>query len=144
MSSDVVAHSSTEDRYTVDDEAYEPTYAEAFPPLPVANTTERGEPATKAPAPQWKKLSLKTSTVTQVIWCHVFQKIWNVIGTRSNVNFPFKMCFPGYQVFCVPLEERKYKDLKEQSFGDQGWQGEQAKICGAIMSQTGTCAIKPK
>ena len=30
----------------------------------------------------------------------------------------------------MPLEERKYKDLKEQSFGDQGWQGEQAKICG--------------
>ena len=103
MSSDVVAHSSTEDRHTVDDEAYEPTYAEAFPPLPVANTTERGEPATKAPAPQWKKLSLKTSTVTQVIWCHVFLKIWNVIGTRSNVNFPFKIVFswlPG--LLCAP------------------------------------------
>ena len=38
MSSDVVAHSSTEDRHTVDDEAYEPSYAEAFPPLPVAST----------------------------------------------------------------------------------------------------------
>ena len=66
MSSDVVAHSSTEDRHTVDDEAYEPTYAEAFPPLPVANASDRGEPTSQAPAPQWKKLSLKTSTVTQV------------------------------------------------------------------------------
>ena len=66
MSSDVVAHSSTEDRHTVDDEAYEPTYAEAFPPLPAANATDRGEPTSQAPAPQWKKLSLKTSTVTQV------------------------------------------------------------------------------
>ncbi len=37
----------------------------------------------------------------------------------------------------MPLEERKFKDLKEQNFGDQGWQGEQAKICGAIMAETG-------
>ncbi len=66
MSSDVAAQSSAEDHHTVDDEAYEPTYAEAFPPLPAVSTADRGEPATHAPAPQWKKLSLKTSTVTQV------------------------------------------------------------------------------
>ncbi len=71
MSSDVAAPGSPrEDHHaaTVDDEAYEPTYAEAFPPLPAASSERTSEPVSnrQAPAPQWKKLSLKTSTVTQV------------------------------------------------------------------------------
>ncbi len=70
MSSDAVAHNSVDgDHHNVDEEAYEPTYAEAFPPLPISATPSAGESAGgAAPAqPQWNKLSMKTSIVTQVI-----------------------------------------------------------------------------
>lgn len=38
------------------------------------------------------------------------------------------------QVFTVPLEERRYRDINEHSFGDDM---EQAKICKEIMAKTG-------
>ncbi|XP_042900399.1 vigilin [Parasteatoda tepidariorum] len=38
------------------------------------------------------------------------------------------------QVFHVPVEERRFRDLNNQRFGEQG---EQAKICGDIMQKTG-------
>ena len=40
-----------------------------------------------------------------------------------------------FQVFNVPLEERKYKEMSQQSFGEKG--GEQAKICQYIISLFG-------
>jgi len=47
----------------------EPTYAEAFPPLPM--TADGGEPSLpsspKVQGAQWNKMSLKSSTTTQVI-----------------------------------------------------------------------------
>lgn len=39
------------------------------------------------------------------------------------------------QVFTVPLEERKFKDDYDNSFGDEG---KQADICMEIMQRTGT------
>jgi len=38
------------------------------------------------------------------------------------------------QVFTVPLEERRFKDDYENSFGDEG---KQADICKDIMAKTG-------
>ncbi|XP_061189597.1 vigilin-like [Saccostrea echinata] len=38
------------------------------------------------------------------------------------------------QVFTVPLEERRFKEMNEHSFGDEG-QTEQAKICKDIMAR---------
>lgn len=38
------------------------------------------------------------------------------------------------QVFTVPLEERRFKEMNENSFGDEG-QTEQAKICKEIMAK---------
>ncbi|CAL1268500.1 unnamed protein product [Larinioides sclopetarius] len=38
------------------------------------------------------------------------------------------------QVFRVPVEERKFRDMNSQRFGEQG---EQAKICSDIMQKTG-------
>ena len=65
MSSDLVTQDPPEDHHNVDDEAYEPTYAEAFPPLPVpVGEPVKGPPVTNN---QWKnRLAMKTSTVTQV------------------------------------------------------------------------------
>lgn len=108
MSSEM-AHSpppSVEDNiHTVDDEAYTPTYAEAFPPLrnPVAEPTN-GE-RTEATSSPWgaSKMSVRSSNTTQV--------------------------------FCVPLEERRYKEMTEQQFGKKG--GQQASICSDIMAKTG-------
>lgn len=40
------------------------------------------------------------------------------------------------QVFTVPLEERRFKEMNENSFGDEG-QTEQAKICKEIMAKHG-------
>lgn len=39
------------------------------------------------------------------------------------------------QVFSVPVEERRYKEMTEQQFGEKG--REQAKICNDIMASTG-------
>lgn len=38
------------------------------------------------------------------------------------------------QIFTVPLEERRFKEINEHSFGEEG---EQAKICREIMQKTG-------
>ena len=35
----------------------------------------------------------------------------------------------------MPLEERRFKEMTEQQFGEKG--GPQAKICGNIMADTG-------
>ena len=55
---------------TVDDEAYEPTYAEAFPPLPITEADQPTDVVAAPPAPvnKWTKnmFALRTSTVTQV------------------------------------------------------------------------------
>jgi len=37
----------------------------------------------------------------------------------------------------VPVEERRYKEMAEQQFGDRG--REQAKTCADIMAKTGRC-----
>ena len=39
------------------------------------------------------------------------------------------------QVFTVPVEERRFKEMTEQQFGEKG--GQQAKICQDIMNKTG-------
>jgi len=48
----------------------------------------------------------------------------------------FNVCFLFVQVFCVPVEERRFKEMMEQQFGEKG--GTQAKICSNIMAETGT------
>lgn len=91
---------------TVDDEAYTPTYAEAFPPLRTPVEQSNGDrPEGAGPLyNQWaSKMSVRSSTTTQV--------------------------------FCVPLEERRYKEMTEQQFGKKG--GQQASICSDIMGKTG-------
>lgn len=88
----------------VDDEAYEPTYAEAFPPLPAAGS----EPADTFQEP-----------VVSSHWGVNYSKM----AVRSSVIT---------QVFSVPLEERKYKEVSEQQFGGGR---NQAKICSEIMSK---------
>lgn len=93
-------------RSMMDDQTKEPTYAEAFPPLPATSDAESFLPS-HASIPggnHWgKKMSLRSSTTTQV--------------------------------FSVPLEERRYREMTEQQFGEKG--REQTKICSEIMSTTG-------
>ena len=52
------------------------------------------------------------------------------------------MCSPKtsfvLQVFTVPLEERRFKEINEHSFGDES-QTEQAKICKEIMAKNSKC-----
>ena len=63
-----------EDYHTVDDEAYTPTYAEAFPPLRTSASVEQGagdqvksEPASNPLYSQWaSKMSVRSSMTTQV------------------------------------------------------------------------------
>jgi hypothetical protein len=62
-------------RPTVDDEAYEPTYAEAFPPLPLPGV-ESGELCTEVqpiPATPWSgtinKMAVRSTVKTQVSCC---------------------------------------------------------------------------
>ena len=45
------------------------------------------------------------------------------------------LCIALCQVFSVPVEERRYKEMAEQQFGDRG--KEQAKTCADIMAKTG-------
>jgi len=97
---------------SVDDEAYAPTYAEAFPPLPIPGEGEgvpeedvtSGGVTTAQWGPPSHKMSLRSSVVTQV--------------------------------FSVPLEERKFKEISEQQFGERPGRN-QAKICVDIMAKTG-------
>uniref|UniRef100_S4RAX2 Vigilin n=1 Tax=Petromyzon marinus TaxID=7757 RepID=S4RAX2_PETMA len=83
----------------LDDEAYIPTYFEAFPPLPEKNQAD----VPTAPLGAWNKIRpLRSSVITQV--------------------------------FHVPLEERKFKEMNQTQFGEGG---EQGKICLDIMQKTG-------
>jgi len=54
---------------TVDDEAYEPTYAEAFPPLPIVSDTVDPLPH-QAATNKWtaaaNKMAVRSSVITQV------------------------------------------------------------------------------
>ena len=45
-------------------------------------------------------------------------------------------CLTLLQAFTVPVEERRYHEISEQQFGEQG--REQAKICADIMAKTGS------
>lgn len=107
-----------------EDEAYIPTYLEAFPPLP-----EKGAPGEKAgePAPAWgsKIRPIKASVITQVRSAQV-TLYTTVVAMRKELEIPTEM-----QVFHVPLEERRYKDNSQ--FGE----GEEAKVCLDIMQRTG-------
>ncbi|XP_032233771.2 vigilin-like [Nematostella vectensis] len=73
----------------LDTEGYQPTYAEAFPPLPCAPSTDQNQ-ANSNPAAKWRTHGtghIRSTTVTQV--------------------------------FRVPLEERRYKLFHEATFGDE-------------------------
>ncbi|XP_019637669.1 PREDICTED: vigilin-like [Branchiostoma belcheri] len=87
----------------LDEEAYMPTYAEAFPPLP-QTAVDR---AAVSDAPVWGAKPIKSSITTQV--------------------------------FRVPVEERRYKQLNDEQFGEEGKQ--QAKACQDIMKNT-ACHIE--
>ncbi|XP_031553878.1 vigilin-like [Actinia tenebrosa] len=79
-----------------DIEGYQPTYAEAFPPLPCSNSPD--QPPTTAP--KWRGTGpLRSTSITQV--------------------------------FKVPLEERRFAQLKDSVLGD-----EQQGICRDIMMKT--------
>ena len=77
MSSEIAANSSApavagEVPVTVDDEAYEPTYAEAFPPLPLSEADPPADPSRAVASTvsnHWanNKFAMRTSTVTQVM-----------------------------------------------------------------------------
>lgn len=95
---------------TVDDEAYEPTYTEAFPPLPSSSS----EPDQLSDA--W---SQKTNA-------------WN--NANSNILMSIHPSVIT-QVFSVPVEERKFREFSEAQFGEK--EREQARICGDIMAKTG-------
>lgn len=45
-----------------------------------------------------------------------------------------------FQVFCVPLEERRFKEIGEDGFGEAGQ--DQAKICSEIMNKTQGVSIE--
>lgn len=87
----------------------EPTYAEAFPPLPEGSgdstpSSPKIGNSTAGRQQQWSKMSVKSSVTTQV--------------------------------FSVPVEERRFREMNEQhQFGERG--REQAKICSEIMAATG-------
>ncbi|CAH1240049.1 HDLBP [Branchiostoma lanceolatum] len=87
----------------LDEEAYQPTYAEAFPPLP-QTAVDR---AAVNDAPVWGAKPIKSSVTTQV--------------------------------FRVPVEERRYKQLNDEQFGEEGKQ--QAQACQNIMKNT-ACHIE--
>lgn len=53
---------------------------------------------------------------------------------KQEIFHSFELLFE--QVFTVPLEERRFKEMNENSFGDEG-QTEQAKICKEIMAKHG-------
>ncbi|XP_077998393.1 vigilin-like [Glandiceps talaboti] len=106
---------------TVDEQAYQPTYAEAFPPLPTAPSVSPRDPS-----------SPTTTTTTAA----------EIVANRgpTGVAYPTKMAVRSStvtQVFHVPLEERRFRDFtNEQRFGEAGEQSN--KICYDIMQKTGT------
>ena len=75
----------TNNNHVLEDEAYEPTYAEAFPPL----CPEEGQTTPIQGAPKWQntnntnvwknKLALKSSVVTQVIEAGLFLYVNEII-----------------------------------------------------------------
>lgn len=85
------------------------TYSEAFPPLPGA-AAGGNDVNTIVPA------SPKNFGGNQ----------WNKMSVRSSTTT---------QAFSVPVEERRFREISEQQFGERG--REQAKICAEIMSKTG-------
>ena len=56
------------EQHNVDEEAYEPTYAEAFPPLPIP-TSDSGTGAQESGAvgPWGRQIALQSSVITQVL-----------------------------------------------------------------------------
>ncbi|XP_006820653.1 vigilin-like, partial [Saccoglossus kowalevskii] len=98
----------------VDEEAYQPTYAEAFPPLPAS--LEKSETTTSTVT------TTSPRTTAEIVGHIAYPKM---ALRSSNVT----------QVFHVPLEERRYRDLTlEQRFGETGEQSN--KICYDIMLKT--------
>ena len=49
-------------------EGYEPTYEEAFPPLPAAPVDDQAHGKPTASTQSWSKLSVKPTKVTQVLF----------------------------------------------------------------------------
>ncbi|XP_060078333.1 vigilin-like [Ylistrum balloti] len=91
----------------VDAEAYDPDkpqqYGEAFPPL--------------APAATFGAVGPNLNVAME-------KTIWS-----NKMTMKTSTCT---QVFTVPMEERRYKEFNEQSFGDET---DQAKICKEIMAR---------
>jgi len=56
-----------------------------------------------------------------------------------SVCLSMSVCMSVCQVFSVPVEERRYKEMAEQQFGDRG--REQAKTCAEIMAKTGLLVV---
>ncbi|XP_055958186.1 vigilin [Patella vulgata] len=91
--------------HSVEDEAYEPqTYNDAFPALEAARDV---------------------SNVQQ-------QGAWQ--SQTGAWKHPTVRSIKCTQVFSVPLEERRFKEMDDRLFGDET---EQTKICKDIMSKTG-------
>lgn len=117
-----------------EDEAYIPTYLEAFPPLP----ENKGAPGDKSgePAGAWgsKIRPIKASVITQVTGTYVEAHVQHsLLWPQHHTTFsPPPPSSSFSQVFNVPLEERRYKDNSQ--FGDGG---EEAKVCLDIMQRTG-------
>ncbi|KAL5015010.1 hypothetical protein ScPMuIL_009280 [Solemya velum] len=96
----------------VEEEAFDiepPSYDEAFPAL----------------------------TVTQDIQPHMPQepRAWKPSSTSQDaLRYFLQPVFlnPIYKVFTVPLEERKFKEINDQGFGEETGQ---AKICKEIMTR---------
>lgn len=115
----------------LEDEAYIPTYLEAFPPLP-----EKGTPGEKTgePASAWgsKIRPIKASVITQVDPVSADLNTSVLLKKKhKKANPSHEIYISSYQVFHVPLEERRYKDNSQ--FGE----GEEAKVCLDIMQRTG-------
>ena len=64
--------------------------------------------------------------------------------TKQPTNQPTRIsiiiCCFNFQVFTVPVEERRFKEMTEQQFGEKG--GQQAKICSDIMNKCGELSGK--
>ncbi|ESO99461.1 hypothetical protein LOTGIDRAFT_231082 [Lottia gigantea] len=104
MSKDM-ATNSAEVVHSVEDEAYEPqTYNDAFPAL---------------------ETSRDVSTIQS-------NNAWkSQTGAWKHPSIRTTKCT---QVFSVPLEERRFKEMDDRLFGDET---EQTKICKDIMARTG-------
>ena len=112
------------DQPNMEQEAYEPTYAEAFPPLPGGGSADMGGAGEGSP-----------TTMAAVLGAAVASGSGGGPAMVSGWNSKMSMRSSTVtQVFCVPLEERRFKEMAEQQFGEKG--GQQAKICSDIKSKT--------